>query len=191
MSEYCPQKTCVRFLRSAETHCRFSAVSLTSSKRHCASFVIEGRMRMRTPKDMPLLPHAPPVLPNGMYAHQMLSISQFAACRVCMWTLCAARSKRETFRPRNSRPDGLEFPPWSCSNEPRKRRDHPDFRGVASKKFRRRQPTIDPGAFAVGGRGLHRVGAHGARTEQIPRWLNMSHILSACVGQGTRTHVPN
>jgi hypothetical protein len=34
---------------------------------------------MRTPKDMPLLPHAPPVLPNGMYAHQMLSISQFAA----------------------------------------------------------------------------------------------------------------
>ena len=31
------------------------------------------------PKDTPQLPYAPPVLPNGMYAHQMLSIAQFAA----------------------------------------------------------------------------------------------------------------
>jgi hypothetical protein len=31
------------------------------------------------PKDMPPLPYASPVLPNGMYAHQMLSIAQFAA----------------------------------------------------------------------------------------------------------------
>ena len=32
-------------------------------------------------KDMPLTGYAPPVLPNGMYPHQMLSIDQFAALR--------------------------------------------------------------------------------------------------------------
>ena len=32
-------------------------------------------------KHMPLTGYAPPVLPNGMFPHQMLSLDQFAALR--------------------------------------------------------------------------------------------------------------